>query len=410
MNNIENVITMQLNPTQAMAHSGLIGCAANGDEDAIAMLKTIKEKSIITSPSPTPQKEVDLLRKVSAAYCSVAWARHYVTDTLFNALRMSNFVDLGCGINQRSIRYSRMKDVHYFGIDFPRVIDAVRQTTLSIIAGAYLDYRIHLCATDVTDYDSLRFAINARGPIFITTEGLMMYLTEKEMITAVENINRLLSEFGGVWVTDDMYAKEFNDSVMKELFPVAEKDAGTAVNNLMTNTSKGIVFDNSFVTLKDDEHDRFMADLGFNSRNINVWKYITNLKIPPEIRSAFKNMRFKLFTSEIYDSRTKSTVTKSRFDVDSTNEAGEVTIKISGRLDTVTAPKLIKVFEERMKDPIFNSINVDMSSCPYISSAGIRALLMIYKRVTKQGGTFSMKNLCPEVYEIIEVTGFSDFM
>ena len=63
-----------------------------------------------------------------------------------------------------------------------------------------------------------------------------------------------------------------------------------------------------------------------------------------------------------------------------------------------------------MKDPVINSINVDMSSCPYISSAGIRALLMMYKRITKQGGTFSMKDLRPEVYEIIDVTGFSDFM
>ena len=91
-------------------------------------------------------------------------------------------------------------------------------------------------------------------------------------------------------------------------------------------------------------------------------------------------------------------------------DEGDITLTVSGRIDTITAPKLIEAFELRMKDPVAKSLSVDMSGCAYISSAGLRAMMMMYKHMKKTGGEFFIKNLRPEVYEIISVTGFSDFM
>ena len=408
MNNIDNIISMQLNPTQAMARSGLIGCAVNGDEDAVKMLKALKTDA--PSASPPLNTDNDVFRKVASAYSTAAWVRHYVTDMLFKALRMSTFVDLGCGVNHRGVSFSKMKDIRYYGIDLPRIIDEARQATLSLIMGVHLDNRIRLSAVDITDYDSLRFAVNAREPVFIATEGLMMYLTEKEMLTAAENINRLLSEFGGVWVTNDMYAKELNDSIIDMLFPVSGNDARSAVKTMLSGKTKGLIFENSFTSLKGPEHEHFMQELGFNCREMKVWQYLERLDIPAEIRPAFKDMMFRIFTSDICDSRYKEAVRKSSFTVDSVNEAGNITLTVSGRIDTITAPKLIEAFELRMKDPVAKSLSVDMSGCAYISSAGLRAMMMMYKHMKKTGGEFFIKNLRPEVYEIISVTGFSDFM
>lgn len=45
----------------------------------------------------------------------------------------------------------------------------------------------------------------------------------------------------------------------------------------------------------------------------------------------------------------------------------------------------------------------------YISSAGLRVLLAAQKKMSKRG-TMKVKNVCPEVMEIFEVTGFTDIL
>ena len=53
------------------------------------------------------------------------------------------------------------------------------------------------------------------------------------------------------------------------------------------------------------------------------------------------------------------------------------------------------------------SIVIDMEKCPYVSSAGLRVLLMTAKQLAKIGGTGVFSGLTDEVKDVMEMTGFS---
>ena len=85
----------------------------------------------------------------------------------------------------------------------------------------------------------------------------------------------------------------------------------------------------------------------------------------------------------------------------------EFVLQISCRLDTLTAPSLDKTINEDIGDA--PNLILDMKSLEYISSAGLRVLLGAQKKMQKIG---SMKviNVCEEVMEVFEMTGFADIL
>ena len=85
----------------------------------------------------------------------------------------------------------------------------------------------------------------------------------------------------------------------------------------------------------------------------------------------------------------------------------ELTVKVTGRLDTTTAPEL-----EASLNESYNGVTklvLDFASLEYLSSAGLRVLLQAQKTMNKQG-EMVVKNVNETISEIFEVTGFSDVL
>ena len=85
-----------------------------------------------------------------------------------------------------------------------------------------------------------------------------------------------------------------------------------------------------------------------------------------------------------------------------------VTLEITGRLDTTTAPNLEAVVNELSdgtKELVF-----DMSGVEYISSAGIRVLLGAYKKMSINQGTIRIEKANDMVREVFEMTGLSEML
>ena len=82
-------------------------------------------------------------------------------------------------------------------------------------------------------------------------------------------------------------------------------------------------------------------------------------------------------------------------------------IEISGRLNTMTAPSLDKAVNEDIGDA--KNLVLDLKGLEYISSAGLRVILGAQKKMQRLG---SMKviNVCEEVMEVFEMTGFADIL
>lgn len=85
----------------------------------------------------------------------------------------------------------------------------------------------------------------------------------------------------------------------------------------------------------------------------------------------------------------------------------EVTIEIVGRLDTITAPVLEKTINENVEN--IQELVLDFNGLEYISSAGLRVLLGAQKKMN-QIGAMKLVNVCEEVMDVLEMTGFADIL
>ena len=80
-----------------------------------------------------------------------------------------------------------------------------------------------------------------------------------------------------------------------------------------------------------------------------------------------------------------------------------ITLGITGRLDTTTAPKLESVINGLSGD--IKELVFDMAELEYISSAGIRVLLGAYKRMNSNQGIMRIEKANDIVHEVFEMTG-----
>ncbi len=92
--------------------------------------------------------------------------------------------------------------------------------------------------------------------------------------------------------------------------------------------------------------------------------------------------------------------------VECTLQAGILLFKISGRLDTASAPELDAVVERELRDE-HHRVAVDFSGLEYISSVGLRSLLNLGKRVDAVGGRAVICGLNGEVQKVLELSGFT---
>ena len=82
-------------------------------------------------------------------------------------------------------------------------------------------------------------------------------------------------------------------------------------------------------------------------------------------------------------------------------------IEVVGRLDTTSAPALEKAINEDIGDA--KNLVLDLKGVQYISSAGLRVLLGAQKKMQKIG-SMKVVNVCEEVMEVFEMTGFADIL
>ena len=84
-----------------------------------------------------------------------------------------------------------------------------------------------------------------------------------------------------------------------------------------------------------------------------------------------------------------------------------LTLVLSGRLDAVAAPALEKIVREEMEG--ITSLVFDLRELVYVASAGLRVLLMAQKHMKEQG-EMKLIHVNDDVKEILEVTGFCEFL
>ena len=88
-------------------------------------------------------------------------------------------------------------------------------------------------------------------------------------------------------------------------------------------------------------------------------------------------------------------------------KVGDVVVWVpEGRVDASSAPDLEKAMMASIGDGA-REVVLDLGRTRYMSSAGLRVVLVVARAMQAQGGRFSVCSLNDEVKELFEVSGFS---
>ena len=93
--------------------------------------------------------------------------------------------------------------------------------------------------------------------------------------------------------------------------------------------------------------------------------------------------------------------------IDMVRDEGRLTVSVSGRMDTMTAPDVDKAIKGELDS--VSELVFDFSDLDYISSSGLRVLLSAQKTMNKQG-SMCIRNVGPIIMEVFEITGFVDIL
>ena len=110
---------------------------------------------------------------------------------------------------------------------------------------------------DATNYPSIKSAFDKIDEkVCITTEGLLMYLTDFELDALCDNIKKILAEHGGYWITLDpryhastlivkaFYGERTREIMYTSKYRVEDKSDVTVIQNAITVSSLGDVQEN----------------------------------------------------------------------------------------------------------------------------------------------------------------------
>lgn len=94
--------------------------------------------------------------------------------------------------------------------------------------------------------------------------------------------------------------------------------------------------------------------------------------------------------------------------ITASNENGVTVLTVVGRMDTNTSPEAEKVISGQI-DGGAKRLLLDLAGLEYMSSAGLRALLLGAKKSKATGASLALCGVRPEIKEVLVVSGFVSF-
>ena len=146
-------------------------------------------------------------------YAPLFEVRYKSIVTTMRKLAVRQVLELASGVALRGLAMTQDPSVTYVESDLPELTNE----KASLVAALRRQYslaihgNLHLVAANALDHHQLQTAVKhfrRHQPIAVVHEGLLPYLSAREMATVAQNIRDLLMEFGGVWITPDFALKE----------------------------------------------------------------------------------------------------------------------------------------------------------------------------------------------------------
>ncbi len=406
---INQELLERTNPIFNTARMTLFQLAAAGHDDAKAVAERLNLTREDTQDSKTVKADDDDL-----FINSIIMDVRYFTNGKLAKESGFTVVDLPCGFTPRALEFAKSGN-KFVGMDLPATINEVQPAIMSLLDDDQKKL-VNFEGVDATNYQSLKSAFDKiDGKVCITTEGLLMYLTDSELDAMCDNIKKILAEHGGYWITLDpeisrlyvlivkaFYGERTRDIMYTSKYRVEDKSDATIVQNAITVSSLGDVQENmknamNYITSKGLKLEKIpYAD------HVSEFKSLENAdpKIVAQIKEGLKQVYIWKITVDKSINVDTDAKTES-FNADASINGDKLNLILSGNLDTLSAPKLLANYEKIKEDNTIRSVFIDCSKLEYVSSAGLRVLLIMQNDCK---GGITMKSCNETVIEILSDT------
>ena len=402
------------NPVFQTAKFTLFQLAASGDSYA----EKIVQKMGMTEMTQVAKGSQNI--RPETIICNYLMMETRFRGTMQYALDLGvkNFVDLPCGYTPRALIMSEQQ-IHYLGCDLPAVIEEFSPVIDELAEPEQKNF-IRYCSVDATNYQSLRNAFEGiEGEVCISTEELMMYFTDNEMEVLCSNVAALLKEFGGCWITPDPESFIGFFGFLNVMFGEKAMEIMRTSQNVCEKKSDVEVGKSCFVGGKPEsaaEAVKILAKYGLKMERVPFAAHTPKLrcyeKLTPQQVAGAKGVLEKMAIWVItYDENIASeeleAIGGEAFSLAARLEGDGLYIKLTGRVDSISAPDVLAFYDKTEQAHSFTDIVIECGKLDYISSAGLRVLLSMAK---KHPNHVTLSGANETVREIIEQTGFDSVL
>lgn len=407
------------NPVFNTAKMTLFQLAASGEPDAVRMVETLGLTETTQNSASTRSDAVKLL--IESLLMDI---RYHTIERMAMAEGEFTEVDLPCGYLPKALSYTKAGH-RFIGLDLPATIAEVEPAIRTMLTDGQKKL-VKFAGVDATNYESLRSALSdVEGRVVITTEGLMPYFNDSELGALCDNVKRILDGHGGCWLTIDpewLLSYAFITSAI--LGPKAREALLSMQKRVEEQSDVAVKGSKLAIYPKSEETDimegiknamGFLAKHGLKAERKIVADYMPELrtfeKLTPGQIAAVKdfmkkNAYWKITSAGAREAMDTAGVAEKNFDVNAQMEGEKLFLSLFGRVDSLTAPKLLSFYENTANEKKVKAVSIDCAGLQYISSAGLRVLLIMKKN--SEDGVF-LENVGPQIMEILETTGFDTF-
>ena len=414
---MDQTLLERVNPVFNTAKMTVYQLAATGNADAAEIAKKLNLSFEQTQNSKNAKASPEQM----AAGLVMLETRYRTIEAMAQKSGCGTVVDLPCGYTPRAKVFAD-KNTHYVGLDLPAAIAEAEPAVMSLIDDEKRS-KVSFCGVDATNGTSLKNALkDVSGTVCITTEGLLMYFTDSETGVLCDNIHMILKEHGGCWLTAD---PESPLQYVLTIQPIAGERFMEIMNNAKKTTqdkSDVAVGNNSLIVHPAEAAEgikkamMFLAAHGLKAERVIVGENMPELasmsKLSSEQARAIKqNMQkiafWKITAMDNSVAVDTSDLKGKGFEMKASVDSGALALVLTGRVDTLTAPNMLALYERAKAEQSFTSVLIDCSKLEYISSAGLRVLLIMQKQCPDG---VKLKGVNSVVKEILEQSGFDSIL
>lgn len=328
---------------------------------------------------------------------------------------MKNIMDLGCGFSPRGLVMAR-KGFNYLGCDLESATKAMSGIVDKISKTENLPGRFAYRLTDITEPQSVKTAADTLdGSILMCCEGLLIYLGLYEYESMLSNISLVLHEHGGFFITPDFVTSRFMAGIFIAL--LGEEEGMKAIYAIANSIEKksdtkftGSLIDMPIEQMQElfKKYDLTHEFIPFFPEDAQMYSFESlTVEQVERVRKNLAGIKCLKLTAGKKDGQNRNKIF-DKYSAKITCNIGNMFIQLKGRLDSITAPALLDDYTKAAEEGTITDIRIDASGLDYISSAGLRTLLIMQKNL--KDNKIHFDGAQKVVLEILEQTGFSDLL